>query len=956
MVAQPRPGVCRTSDHHDAIITTMRLLNISTLQFQTFSDHDRPPYAIASHRWEGKETTYREMLRHQDAPSTSDGYVKVVGFCHLVNRLNNQIGPAKAFSDLGLRRQCDWLWIDTACIDKQDGAELSESINSMFFWYARSSICYAYLADVKPTQKLWSSKLDLMRSQWFKRGWTLQELLAPCTVVFVANDWTVIGHKCSYSDKVCNSVCQGFGDRLNKSIAHITGIPQNIINSSMAHELRSVPVEEKLSWAKKRVTTRTEDQAYCLLGLLDVFIAPIYGEGENAWARLVQALEYKQALHTPVAGAKPSKGSVWFRLRGVKKEVKQEGRYASTNTMTTDVTGFMSAPYSVPPQRPGHSDSAMTYAPVSVPMPSRTAQSMGAISSDYPYAPQVELSTQSASVMPNHSAPPVQPMHHRSDAISAPGYPSTGYVSELRTTSTPQSHETYLPFERPTAASAQTKTTDPVQYWGIIEEEDTVVPLGPQLKHRYGSGWSFHDTETGYNSQWFHELEDTSLTVFKFQPAATAVTVKKVVALYDFVPYEAEELAFKKGDTISVVESVYQDWWKGSLDGRVGIFPLNYVEKLDPHLDDSRPTTPSESGEVSRTVKVSGPANISILAEGSRPGLDDWLKYEALSPGLVGDFQWQRLSTTYLDAEAELINIGEVEARSKAPEDEPAKAAIPSWEQSPASAQLGRRLINDSVLGNRSKPIAVEQPVSPVSVDEEDDQDQQLITALATIPPVREHDKQAPQELFAIPPATFTAIAQPTPQRKKPVFDFTARKVLADDNDGDSIQAEDFWAECWRPPVLTRVTTLEQTKQETNVVTWSDEPQPQSATVTKQVTTNTTVSPPMEIPETISIPTIVLKALLDQQPRPVAGASNETELLANTAVDYIRTLLLSQAGPQKSLQAKQSGVVESREIKTAKYEATSVMQMVSATATNVTKGERVVEVNTAELPNGVLAG
>ncbi|KAF2208701.1 hypothetical protein CERZMDRAFT_10721, partial [Cercospora zeae-maydis SCOH1-5] len=268
----------------------MRLLNISTLQFQTFGDHDRPPYAIASHRWEGKEITYREMLQHQDSPSTSNGYLKVVGFCHLVNRTNNHIGPAKAFSDLGLRRQCDWLWIDTACIDKQDGAELSESINSMFSWYARSSLCYAYLADVKPTQKLWSSKLDLMRSQWFKRGWTLQELLAPCTVVFVANDWTVIGHKCSYSEKVCNSVCQGFGDRLNKTIAHITGIPQNIINSSMAHELRAVPVEEKLSWAKKRVTTRTEDQAYCLLGLLDVFIAPIYGEGENAWTRLVQAL------------------------------------------------------------------------------------------------------------------------------------------------------------------------------------------------------------------------------------------------------------------------------------------------------------------------------------------------------------------------------------------------------------------------------------------------------------------------------------------------------------------------------------------------------------------------------------------------------------------------------------------------------------------------------------------
>lgn len=60
----------------------------------------------------------------------------------------------------------------------------------------------------------------------------------------------------------------------------------------------------------------------------------------------------------------------------------------------------------------------------------------------------------------------------------------------------------------------------------------------------------------------------------------TAATVSRVRALYDFTPSEPGELAFRKGDIIAVLESVYKDWWKGSLRGQTGIFPLNYVEKL----------------------------------------------------------------------------------------------------------------------------------------------------------------------------------------------------------------------------------------------------------------------------------------------------------------------------------------------------------------------------------------
>lgn len=58
------------------------------------------------------------------------------------------------------------------------------------------------------------------------------------------------------------------------------------------------------------------------------------------------------------------------------------------------------------------------------------------------------------------------------------------------------------------------------------------------------------------------------------------VIVRKVCALYDLIASEPDELTFKKGDVITVVGQVYRDWWRGTLRGKVGIFPLNYVTPL----------------------------------------------------------------------------------------------------------------------------------------------------------------------------------------------------------------------------------------------------------------------------------------------------------------------------------------------------------------------------------------
>jgi len=83
----------------------------------------------------------------------------------------------------------------------------------------------------------------------------------------------------------------------------------------------------------------------------------------------------------------------------------------------------------------------------------------------------------------------------------------------------------------------------------------------------------------------------------------TAATVSRVRALYDFQPSEAGELQFRKGDIIAVLESVYKDWWKGSLRGQTGIFPLNYVEKLqDPTVNEMQQEAQMES-EVFAEIK-----------------------------------------------------------------------------------------------------------------------------------------------------------------------------------------------------------------------------------------------------------------------------------------------------------------------------------------------------------------
>ncbi|KAI8965556.1 heterokaryon incompatibility protein-domain-containing protein [Daldinia sp. FL1419] len=263
----------------------MRLLNTNTLQVAEFTQQ-RPRYAILSHTWQEDEVSLHD-IRNGFAP-LRQGYTKVIDCCQQARQDGYE-----------------WVWIDTCCIDQTSSAELSEAINSMYRWYAESDICYAYLSDIRymnmerynvtlcgnesfdsiigstspgegvnPSLESYIAVVrrqftsQLRSSRWFYRGWTLQELIAPRHVEFYNRNWANLGTKVA----------------LREMLAEITGIDTDVL---LGHTpLSDVSVAVKMSWAAKRLTKREEDMAYCLMGIFDINMPLLYGEGAKAFKRL----------------------------------------------------------------------------------------------------------------------------------------------------------------------------------------------------------------------------------------------------------------------------------------------------------------------------------------------------------------------------------------------------------------------------------------------------------------------------------------------------------------------------------------------------------------------------------------------------------------------------------------------------------------------------------------------
>ncbi|KAK0627626.1 heterokaryon incompatibility protein-domain-containing protein [Immersiella caudata] len=254
----------------------MRLLHTADFTLHSFvgPEHDAPHYAILSHTWEDDEVLFEDM-------ATPERMVEVVTSKPKAwTKVQRSCAMARALS-------FDYIWIDTLCIDKSSSAELSEAINSMFEWYALSSVCLAYISDYKD-EGLKSGAADpenFMKSRWFTRGWTLQELIAPANLVFYDRDWFPIGDRRFLANAVSSktSIYRRFLARKGPSR------DDNL--RELRRNLTAVCVAAKMRWVSARKTGRPEDTAYCMLGLFNVNMPLLYGEGaEKAFIRLQEEI------------------------------------------------------------------------------------------------------------------------------------------------------------------------------------------------------------------------------------------------------------------------------------------------------------------------------------------------------------------------------------------------------------------------------------------------------------------------------------------------------------------------------------------------------------------------------------------------------------------------------------------------------------------------------------------
>ncbi|KAI6046722.1 hypothetical protein EDC04DRAFT_1247187 [Pisolithus marmoratus] len=169
-------------------------------------------YVTLSHRWGKGEPSLRD----------------IEGKNILILQAIDGFGKLQAFCAVACGRGYLWAWSDTCCIDKHSSAELQEAIGSMF------------------------------ACEWFRRGWTLQELLAPQNILFYTQSWSLYKNITSPNHKTDLAVLE--------ELERATGIESRFLTdfSPCMDDARS-----RLQWASLRRTTRPEDIAYSLFGIFN---------------------------------------------------------------------------------------------------------------------------------------------------------------------------------------------------------------------------------------------------------------------------------------------------------------------------------------------------------------------------------------------------------------------------------------------------------------------------------------------------------------------------------------------------------------------------------------------------------------------------------------------------------------------------------------------------------------
>ncbi|OTA68532.1 HET-domain-containing protein, partial [Hypoxylon sp. EC38] len=271
----------------------MWLINTETLKLEFVTNPREGSYAILSHTWEDDEVSFQEFSDLASARSTR-GSTKIKKTCALAKD----------------KHHLQYAWVDTCCIDKTSSAELSEAINSMYRWYQEAAVCFVYLSDMTPdtveTKKsgewIWRDLRGtprlLKECRWLTRGWTLQELLAPRDVEFYDANWEFMGTK----------------DSLLEPLSEITGIEPTFLKYGSL--IWSASVGTRMRWAAERETTRPEDMAYCLLGIFEINMPMLYGEGDKAFLRLQEEI-CKQTNDLSLFAWTTPTGHAFDKYRGI---------------------------------------------------------------------------------------------------------------------------------------------------------------------------------------------------------------------------------------------------------------------------------------------------------------------------------------------------------------------------------------------------------------------------------------------------------------------------------------------------------------------------------------------------------------------------------------------------------------------------------------------------------------
>ncbi|KAI1469651.1 uncharacterized protein F4812DRAFT_419831 [Daldinia caldariorum] len=244
----------------------MWLLNTETLTLKYFNEAQLKglSFAILSHTWGSDEILFHEVQGDRAALQDRAGWKKLTSFCKTALAYGFGHG-----------------WMDTCCIDKRNSADVTEAINSAYMYYYDSGACFIHLEDVhKYADEATGSsgRAEVTRDQllarvrttrWIRRGWTLQEFIAPKRRYFFASDWSDIED----------------GDNLLDALAESTRISIDLLKDRDL--LDGFCTAERMKWASRRETTRAEDVAYCLMGMFKVNMPVLYGEGaQNAFRRL----------------------------------------------------------------------------------------------------------------------------------------------------------------------------------------------------------------------------------------------------------------------------------------------------------------------------------------------------------------------------------------------------------------------------------------------------------------------------------------------------------------------------------------------------------------------------------------------------------------------------------------------------------------------------------------------